>query len=287
VLVPGALHERVAKFGGIALQPERFWNSLVYLTHELSFGGFALAGAGMVTVFFKKQAAQIVNREERSNVFWILVILLFLCTVMLRMIIGAWVDRHLLTLLPFCTLLIGAGISWIVETIFHRDLAGVILVLGALAGIFVVNVSRAVPKQHIGLDIVARDLVNESRFQSAHLLITSDSIGEGAFVAEVAMREGRPSHFVERGSKLLATDGFMGDKYELKFRTPTDLMNFLEMGPERIVVVDSPVDPPAHVKLLRQTIAEYPNRWTLVAKYPRISKDHSQTSGIQVYALAR
>jgi hypothetical protein len=101
------------------------------------------------------------------------------------------------------------------------------------------------------------------------------------------MHEGRPGHFVERGSKLLAADGFLGDHYELKFRTPADLMNFLETEPARVVVLDAPVDPPAHLEMVRQTIAQYPDRWRLVSLYPRIGKDQSQTLGIQVYALAR
>jgi hypothetical protein len=289
LFVPGALHERVAKFGGIVFQPTRVRDSLVYLVDELSFGGFALACAGMVAALFKEPTTLAIDDEEltKSSSFWTLLLLLFLSTIVLRMVIAVWVDRHLVTLLPFFTLLIGAGIWWTVDVTFHRGRTGVMLALIALAGIFGVNVSRAAPKRHLGLDTVAQDLVKDPRFKKSRLLIASDSSGEGVFVAEVAMREERPGHFVERGSKLLATDGFMGDDYQLKFRTPGELMNFLEMEPSRVVVVDAPHYPPAHLDMVRRTIMEYPSSWKLVASYPRIDKDKWQTLGIQVYALAR
>jgi hypothetical protein len=224
--------------------------------------------------------------EMRRRSFWVLAAVLFVSTLVLRMFIAAWEPRHLLTILPFLVVLIGAGLSWIVDVTFGRNPSGVVLAIGALASIFMVNVSHAVPKKHLGLDKVAQEIVSDSRFRNSRVLIASDSVGEGAFVAEIAMREHRPGHFVERGSKVLAEGDFMGNQYQLKFHTPAELMTFLDAGTDRLIILDAPPDPLEHVQLIRRTILEYPDRWLLLGKFPRDGDGKSQDPGIRMYVVA-
>src|SRR5262249_13828552 len=202
--------------------------------------GLANACNGIIIVFSEKRR----RRQRRGplpetpDAFWGLAILLFLSTLALRMMVSAWEDRHLVALLPFFTLFTGAGLFWIVEVAFRRHPAALIAAVVTVTGIFAMNCALTPPKQHLGLDTVAADLATDSRFRSSRLLILSDSIGEGAFVAEVAMHESRPGHVVERGSKVLASDGFMGDNYQLKYQNGSDVMRFQRQDPSRLVIID-------------------------------------------------
>src|SRR5262249_34686400 len=119
-LVPGALHERVAKFGGVVFQRGRFWQTIAYLLHELSPIGLAFAVAGIAVVFASKVKLKQDSRPVTSvrDPFWSLAVFLFISTLAFRMMIGAWEPRHLLTLLPFFTLFMGAGIWWFVDIVF-------------------------------------------------------------------------------------------------------------------------------------------------------------------------
>ncbi len=94
-----------------------------------------------------------------------------------------------------------------------------------------------------------------------------------------------PIEIGERGSKLLAADGFMGDHYELKYSTPAELIRFLEAGPPRIVILDAPDDPPAHLQLVRQTIEEQKNSWQFVSSYPVGDQSPIPNTEIRVYRL--
>ena len=45
------------------------------------------------------------------------------------------------------------------------------------------------------------------------ILVSAESPGEGMLIAEIAMRDRRPGHFVLRGSKVLARSDWNGNGY--------------------------------------------------------------------------
>jgi hypothetical protein len=288
VLVPGALQEHVAKFGGIAFQAGRPMATLAYLVRELSFGGVVLAGIGIAIVVGRNVPAAAAFRKSTAaaiDIFWILALLLLVSTLALRTFVAAWEDRHLITLLPFFALFMGAGLHWVINNGFHGSRTAMVTSVVTLMFVSGLEIARGSPKRHLGLDKVAQDLVRDSQFRTPRFLIASDSVGEGVFVAEVAMHENRLGHFVARGSKVLASDGFMGDGYQLKYKTPGELMSLLDSEPRQLVVIDAPDEPPPHVELLRQTVANYQQRWRLVGSYPRFAEPGAAQGQIEVYAL--
>jgi hypothetical protein len=256
----------------------------------LSFGGVVLAGIGIAVVAGKNVPPVFAIRKSTGagaamNVFWILALLLLVSTVALRTFVAAWEDRHLITVLPFFALFMGAGLYWVVDKGFHGGRSAVITSIVTLIFASGLQIARGMPKRPLGLDKVAEDLVRDPQFRTSRFLIASDSVGEGVFVAEVAMRENRLGHFVDRGSKVLASDGFMGDHYQLKYKTPADLMSLLESEPMQLVVIDAPDAPSPHVELLRQTVTNYQQRWRLVGSYPHFVTSGEGQGKIQVYAL--
>ena len=64
-------------------------------------------------------------------------------------------------------------------------------------------------------------------------------MGEGAFVAAVAIRDERPGHIVLRGSKVLGWSDFMGEVYEHRFADADELAQFLREFPVGVVAVDA------------------------------------------------
>jgi hypothetical protein len=71
-----------------------------------------------------------------------------------------------------------------------------------------------------------------------HVLIGSESRGEGMFIAEVARRDKRPTVTVERSSKVLADQKWSGKGVQLKFKEDDALHSHLLGGKYRFIVVD-------------------------------------------------
>jgi hypothetical protein len=103
-------------------------------------------------------------------------------------------------------------------------------------------------------------------------------------IDEVAMREARPSHFVLRASKMLGQSDWMGNHFVPKYRTPEEVMKFVDSIPVELVVVDNEpgLTAPSYYPLLKQTIAAYPSLWERAGTYPQA---HGAGPTIDVYRL--
>ena len=71
----------------------------------------------------------------------------------------------------------------------------------------------------------------------------SDESGEGALVSEVAVRHLSPPPTIIRGSKLLASDDWLGHNFQLLFSSSPELMRELEDLHVDYLVVDTSADP--------------------------------------------
>lgn len=70
------------------------------------------------------------------------------------------------------------------------------------------------------------------------VLVISDSLGEGALVSEMALREPHPRVYVVRGSKLLASQDWNGRDYQSLVHSGDDCAQVLESVPISFLVVD-------------------------------------------------
>lgn len=88
--------------------------------------------------------------------------------------------------------------------------------------------------------------------------------------AEFVMRDRRPDHYVVRASKLLASQTLMGDKYQLKYHTPEQIMTVLDAIPVSIVVTQRCPKGKCgeHENLLIEAATLYPERWRLSSVIP-------------------
>jgi len=105
---------------------------------------------------------------------------------------------------------------------------------------------------------------------SGAVLVSAEAIGEGMLTAEFVMRDHRPDHYVVRASKVLATQTLMGDNYQLKYKTPEEMMTALDAIPISVVVIQRCPKGKCgeHENLLIQAAQQYPERWRLSSAIP-------------------
>ncbi|HET8548344.1 MAG TPA: hypothetical protein VFL57_10090 [Bryobacteraceae bacterium] len=111
--------------------------------------------------------------------------------------------------------------------------AGVILIVIQCAPTFGTPAKAGRDYVRITDAILANEQGGEQR-----LLVSSDASGEGAIVAEIAMRDARPRHVVARASKILARRKLMGNEYQLLYRNPEDVNDLLRAYGIQVVALD-------------------------------------------------
>jgi hypothetical protein len=113
------------------------------------------------------------------------------------------------------------------------------LVIGLTAVAFAL-VTFAVPQEaNSGAADVAEAILVLPESQRDTVLVSSQGNGEGAVIAEFAMRETRPRQRVLRASQVLATSSWDGSGYRLRFPTVDEAMAFLATIPVDIIVIDT------------------------------------------------
>jgi len=118
------------------------------------------------------------------------------------------------------------------------------------------------------------------------ILVASDARGEGMFIAEVAARDThRPSHTVERASKVMASSTWSGGTYEQFYHTPGEVLAALAHEGITMVVLDSSsAAVPAHQKLLAEAL-DAPGSGFSVTQSATAVRDGRETPGaIRVYS---
>jgi len=119
---------------------------------------------------------------------------------------------------------------------------------------------------------VAELATQDRRFRDSVILVASDASGEGAFVAQVAMREPRPGHFVLRASKVLGLSGWFGSGYRTRHENADELMDYMRSTPVGLLVVDDASRLPTSLAdLLDSTLQQYSTDWELIGEYPERS----------------
>ena len=100
------------------------------------------------------------------------------------------------------------------------------------------------------------------------MLISSDAIGEGMFIAEVALRDThRPDYTIKRSSKELASSEWNGSRYHEKYESDTALRDFLSSGKIHFLVEDESMPEnkrePHHDTLKRVLAADTKYFWEI------------------------
>lgn len=153
------------------------------------------------------------------------------------MSIGVWISTRRLTL--------AVGRAWLV-------LPAAIAVF-CIPGLLFLNNQPA--RFDMRMDLVATQIAEQPGGMVA--VIDGNPGAEGAFTAEVALRDPNHQSYVVRSSKLLAKSDFMGKRYALRVDTPEAVLGLLDdISSGAVVIVEGPFIKPrfAHSDLLMSAL---------------------------------
>lgn len=196
-------------------------------------------------------------------------------------------DRYLSPVIPVAVAFAALGASYIASKLpakWPSAAASVAL----LVSCFVFTGLRFPRAYSHGYGVVAQMLVSDPVLDHSVILVSSDAIGEGTLISQIAMRDHRPGHIVLRANEVLARSDWNGANYRLFFSASHELERYLESIPVRAVVVslpppDAPLQP--HQTLLSRTLAANTANWKLQRTYPSWRKGVEYPGSIQVYLL--
>jgi hypothetical protein len=268
VLAPAARHQDVAEWGGIysSFQTAGLFKDALRWIGILPLAFAALGVCCRLSKSF---------REPSLQCRWAAFGALLLAFIAFRGFVGAaGEDRHILLVVAPALWLAAAGFSFLTRTIVAGGMGSRLVTavfLLAITFAISINLYRMPAKKHRGFDEAAQLLFSESRVRDSVILVSGDATGEGALIAEIAMREqSRPSHIVLRASKELSSGDWLGLSYALRYRNPGDLLRHLDEAQVAFVVV-APVliRQPEDQRLLLTLPVSFPDRFELLGSYPR------------------
>jgi len=196
--------------------------------------------------------------------------------VMLGLILATWVfhsivpagieDRKMVIATPAFVLFLIAGGFWLADHLPFPVKWRRSAVTSAAAVIFAAG-TFAVPRdQRYGYTEAAQFITSQPEFRGSTILTSSNSIGEGLLVSEIAMIEPQPRDTIIRATKALARMNWNGSVYKSLVSSPRGVLAVLGRDHVQLVVVDTwPLDNELpHNRLLLETIQLNPSRFQLL-----------------------
>jgi Dolichyl-phosphate-mannose-protein mannosyltransferase len=206
--------------------------------------------------------------------------------VMAALILAVWIfhslvpagveDRKLIIAVPALVLFLFTGSFWLADhlpvrgrlILWRRTAVAVLAILVFSAHTF------AIPhRRHYGYTEAADFITSKPDLRTATILVSSQSFGEGLLISEIAMREPRPQGVIIRATKALAEVDWNVTRYQSRFSTPTQVLNYLDARRADVVVTDTfaPAADFLHDRLLKEAIRQNLGRLHLVASFPNQS----------------
>src|SRR5262249_6135119 len=134
-------------------------------------------------------------------------------------------QRHFIMLLPALLMLSAEGATWL-RNRTHLAIPSVLLAVATFPFSFYAQ-------RPGGFAELAHKIALPAR-----MLISSDASGEGAWIAEVALNEKRPTSVIVRGTKALSSSDWNGGGYKLLASTPAEVDRRLDELALDILIVD-------------------------------------------------
>lgn len=185
--------------------------------------------------------------------------------------------RYMAPATPMVVILVAVGVRWMAERLPQR--VPLAARLGGIAGIALIIFAGntfALPSRPRQGFIEAVDHVLKPEMKHDAILICSDGDGEGAFVAEAALRDIRPGAIILRASKVVSEDPWSHpDRRRPLLNSTAEAEQYLESVPVDSIVVDLTQGGwPEDRTLLLETMNQYPSRWYLLAEIQADAEHH-------------
>ncbi len=192
--------------------------------------------------------------------------------------------RHLIPLMPAALMFAIAGFVALTSAVQPRAMTAVLglIVLGWALPPFKV-------KDCAGFAPLAEAMLSEAA-PTEVTLVSSEARGEGMFIAEVAMRERRPGHVIQRASKALASSTWSGGGYAPRFTDDDALFAFLTSGAVQYLVLDEAVPEDkrrAHHDQLGRVVAQHGDNFWPIASAEITREGEPQFAPARLYKIQR
>jgi hypothetical protein len=171
--------------------------------------------------------------------------------------------RYLIASYAVWAIFAAAGARWFVDKLiaieWRRGVPAQLTAFGAVAVAAIAWSLPAPPARHFA-DITGR-VLQLGLHPTSTALVSSDPIGEGAFIAAMAARDLHPRPTVLRATKTLAEGTWMGLHYAERFQDERALAEWLDRARVDYVVVDDASSEPHHRRL--DTFVRHSAVWRL------------------------
>jgi dolichyl-phosphate-mannose-protein mannosyltransferase len=196
--------------------------------------------------------------------------------------------RYLMPIIPPTILFCAAGV-WALSDLTADWSRYVRIAAAALfIGLAAWSTAGATVKNETGYEAVVKAVLERGDAAKARLLIVSDAVGEGQFIAEMAMREHRPGHTIRRASKVLSSSSWTGRNYRLLVRNPDHFLSLLASENIDLLVVDQTVPRPLpHDRIVLEALRTHADRFSLLARFSAARDSKTYPDGISLYAIIR
>ena len=227
-----------------------------------------LLGWGVTPVLLVGVAVTVALPYFRRSVspFWATMFALIFAAWIFHSIVPVGVEpRKLVVGIPAMLLFLFAGGTWVAARLACKPgiVAAVVVVIFALT-------QFSIPKEtHYGYMEAAQYLQSHPDLRDAVVLVSSEHDGEGMLISELAMlRRGSPWTIL-RGTKVLAKTEWNAVVLEDYYRTPAELIGYLDTAKIGVLVIDT-LHPQVSFnfqKTLLQTVQRHPERFRLLGTF--------------------
>jgi 4-amino-4-deoxy-L-arabinose transferase-like glycosyltransferase len=143
--------------------------------------------------------------------------------------------------------------------------------IGLVGFLYLVTTPEVTQRPPVGYGEVARRIAEDPAYRDAVVLVSSENMGEGMLISEIAPLELRPSRYVLRATKMLSRSRWNLDRYELLYKDAGEMERFLESVPVKLLVYDTTqgVQEMPHHRVLGELLKQRRDRWRLVGEFPQ------------------
>jgi hypothetical protein len=263
LLAPGAMHDRVVRYGGPALVTRRLEFPAVTWADQFGWPVSALALVGLVALLCRRATGFRLDGVLASGVAAVI------CSSLCPLLFKVWGTRHLTEAAPMFLLVAASGAGWIASRrpvgrlAAHRILA--LLALATLLFALAWNLSRIRRKQPFGYRQLAAAVLAGGVGPAKTILVVGDPGAEGSVISEIAQREPHPARFLLRASKLFVDVSWQGRLRRTRAGSSAEVQALLHSLPVDLIVIDRIHPSPfAYQTQLERVLAEHPETWRKV-----------------------
>ena len=262
--------------------------SLSYSLEALPFYGAGLVTLGGVAVAALAVVGLWRPADPDHHGTWAAVLALLPAIIGFHIAIPSSIEaRHLVLVAPAVVLLAGWGLLRVIGTPGARQGGGIARWAPTLLMLVFMLESFELPvKSNHGYRSAIHCILADPTLQNSTLMIASDSLGEGLFVAGLARSERRLGHILLRGSKVLGKTPWSGYTYEPVFDSPAQMMDFLHAIPVGVVALDLSCRERQwypHHDILKDLLEDNPDVWTPMDSYDVMRDGVLYEDALRVY----